>query len=117
MINPIEDYYLKREEPLRSCLLALRDIIISLDGTNISEEWKYGMPFFYYKGKMFCYFWFHKKYLKPYIGIMEGASVHHPELLQEKRARVKILLIDPGKDLDMETIQSVLQQLLDFHRK
>jgi len=48
---------------------------------------------------MFCYLWVHKKYGKPYLGIVEGKKIKHPDLLTEKRARMKILLIDPEKDL------------------
>jgi hypothetical protein len=40
---------------------------------------------------MFCYLWVHKKYQRPDIGIVEGNRINHPDLLVEKRARMKIL--------------------------
>ncbi|TDW97390.1 DUF1801 domain-containing protein [Dinghuibacter silviterrae] len=55
-MNALENYYEQQEEPARSCLLALRTIILQQDH-EISATWKYGMPFFCYKGKMFCYLW------------------------------------------------------------
>lgn len=83
---------------------------------EITEAWKYGMPFFCYKGKMFCYLWLHKKYGQPYIGIVEGKKVDHPDLLQEKRARMKILLLDPGTDLPLKKINAILKQILALYK-
>ncbi|WEK20646.1 MAG: DUF1801 domain-containing protein [Candidatus Pedobacter colombiensis] len=111
MLTPLDDFYQQKEEPLRGCLLALKHIILGLD-TQITAEWKYKLPFFYYKGKMFCYLWFHKKYKKPYIGIVESKHIDHPDLLIEKRARMKIMLIDPEQDLPVETIKNILKQAI-----
>ena len=58
-MNALNNFYLQQQEPVKSCLLALRAIILSQDN-NISNVMKYGMPFFCYKGKMFCYLWTHK---------------------------------------------------------
>jgi hypothetical protein len=115
MLNAINNFYLHKEEPVKSCLLALRKIILSQDKA-ITESWKYGMPFFCYKGKMFCYLWVHKKYLQPYIGIVEGKHFNHPDLLQEKRSRMKIMLINPDKDLPVAKIKNILQKALDLYK-
>lgn len=108
MLNAIENYYLDQKEPTKGCLLALRKIIMDFD-SEISEEWKYNMPFFYYKKKMFCYVWFHKKFKIPYIGIVEGNKIEHPKLLAEDRSRMKILLIDPKKDIPISTVNQILK--------
>jgi hypothetical protein len=71
MLRAIDNYFLQKEEPIKSYLLALREIILKHD-KNITEAWKYGMPFYCYLGKMFCYLWTHKKYKQPYLGIVEG---------------------------------------------
>jgi hypothetical protein len=115
MLREIDAFYLAKEEPVQSCLLALREIILSQD-KNITPEWKYKMPFFSYKGKMFCYLWFHKKFLKPYIGVVEGKLIHHPDLLAEKRSRMKILLIDPFVDIPLEKVIFIIQQSLKLYR-
>ncbi len=115
-IAELDNYYLKQEEPVRSCLLALRIIIRDSD-KNVSAAWKYGMPFFCYKGKMFCYLWVHKKHKLPYIGFVEGKHLLHEDLIQEKRNRMKILLLDPSKDLPIEVIQSLLNKALDLYRQ
>jgi len=111
MLTPLDDFYLQKEEPVRGCLLALKDYLLAFD-ENITPEWKYKLPFFYYKGKMFCYLWIHKKYLKPYIGIVESKHIDHPDLIIEKRARMKIMLIDPNEDLPIETMNGILKQAL-----
>ena len=115
MLRPIDVYFLQKEEPIKSCLQALREYILQQEN-NITEEWKYGMPFYCYNGKMFCYLWVHKKYQQPYLGIVEGKRIHHPDLLREKRSRMKILLIDPKKNLPMKKINGVLKEVLALYK-
>jgi hypothetical protein len=109
-----ENFYLKKEEPEKSCLLALRDIILRYD-ENMKETRKYGMPCFTYKGNAFCYLWIHKKYKQPYILMVEGGKIDHPALIQEERARMKIMLIDPEKDIPVDTIEEVFAIALEFY--
>ncbi len=111
----LDNYYLSKEENLRHCLLALRDIILSMDDA-ITPAWKYGMPFFLYKGKMFCYLWVKKDTGIPYIGIVEGKRIEHPDLILEERARMKIMLFDIHKDLPVKKIKFILEQILDLYR-
>lgn len=114
-MNSLDDFYLKHDEPAKSCLLALRELILAQD-KEISAAWKYGMPFFCFRGKMFCYLWMHRKYLKPYIGIVEGARFSDPDLIVEKRSRMKILLIDPEKDLPVSQITGILQKAISLYK-
>jgi hypothetical protein len=115
MLTQLDNFYLQQDEPVKSCLLALREIILKQD-QDVSAAWKYGMPFFCYKGKMFCYLWVHKKYQQPYIGIVEGKRFDHPGLIIEKRSRMKIMLFEADKDLPIETIQAILKQALDLYK-
>ena len=114
-MRPIDNFYLQQEEPEISTFLALKEIILLID-EDITEEWKYRMPFFYYKGKMFCYLWKHKKYKQPYIGLVEGKQLDDPMLIQEKRARMKIMLIDPRKDIPIKKIKNILTQALHLYK-
>jgi hypothetical protein len=111
MEHPADLFYLRQDEPVQSCLLALRDIILACD-RHITAEWKYGMPFFCYKEKMFCYVWVHKKLHQPYIGFVEGKHLEHPDLLKEKRSRMKTMLFDPEQDLPVQTINILLSQAI-----
>lgn len=113
-IKDIDNFYLKQEEPFRSCLLALKDIILSQDA-EITNVLKYGMPFFCYKQKMFCYLWIHKKYKQPYLGMVEGTRLDHPKLIIEKRSRMKIMLFDPNEDLPIEAIEVLLKKAINLY--
>ncbi len=115
MLRPIDNWYLQKDEPLKTCLQFLRAHILKQD-SNITEAWKYGMPFFCYRGKMFCYLWVHKKFHQPYIGIVEGAKINHPDLIQEKRARMKILLLDPGTYIPLKKVNLVLKQVIALYK-
>ena len=114
MLKPIDQYFLQQPEHAKSCLLAMRGILLQYH-PHITEAWKYGMPFYCYKSKMFCYLWMHKKYRQPYFGIVEGGRIEHPLLLTEKRARIKILLLDPDKDIPRTTITTILNKALAFY--
>jgi hypothetical protein len=114
MINDLEEAYIKQEEPHRSCLFALRDIILEL-GPELTESLKYGMPFFSYKGKMFCYFWKDKKTKLPYVGVVKGSLINHPKLEQGNRSLIKIFCFDPNKDIPIKELTSVLHKAMSLY--
>jgi hypothetical protein len=111
MLRPIDNYFLQKEEPDKSCLQFLRKHILGLD-KNITETWRYGAPFYNYSGKRFCYLWTHKKFKQPYIGIIQGAKINHPDLLKEKRVTMKILLVDPTKNIPVKKISGILKEAI-----
>ncbi len=115
MIREIDHFYLDKEEPNKSCLLALRKIILEQD-IHVNETRKYGMPCFCYKKKMFCYLWTDKKSDEPYILMVEGKHLHHPQLEEGNRSRMKIFRVNPAKDLPVDTIQSILNDALDLYK-
>ena len=115
MTPELDTFYLNKAEPNRSCLLALRDIILSQD-EKVNETRKYGMPCFCYGKKMFCYLWVDKKTNEPYILVVEGNRLDHPALEAGSRARMKILRVDPLQDLPLQTIEEVLGMALDLYR-
>lgn len=116
MIDILSNYYLDKEEPQKSCLLALRSIILKKD-ENVCETVKYGMPCFCYKKKMFCYLWTDSKTEEPYILMVEGKYLNYPELKQENRSRMKIFKVNPNEDLPIQTIELILNDALDLYRK
>lgn len=108
MLNPLDNYFEQKDEPIKSCLQYLRSVLLACAG--VTEHWKYGMPFYYYNEKMFCYLWIHKKLLQPYIGLVDGNKIDDEDLLQEKRARMKILLVNQFEDIPKIKIESILKQ-------
>ncbi|MBC8051694.1 MAG: DUF1801 domain-containing protein [Sphingobacteriaceae bacterium] len=116
MAEELHNYYLNKEEPNKSCLLALRSIILDHD-KDITETQKWGMPCFCYKKKMFCYLWTDKKTDEPYILMVEGQYLDHPKLEVGKRSKMKIFRVNPNKDLPVKTIMNILKIALDLYRK
>ena len=115
MADALHNYYLGKEEPNKSCLLALRSIILEQD-SHITETQKYGMPCFCYKKKMFCYLWTDKKTDEPYLLMVEGNHLEHPDLEAGDRSRMKIFRVNPNKDIPVQKIKSILQMALDLYR-
>lgn len=114
MVEESNNHFLRYDEPVRSLFLFLRTLILDKD-PDISEAWKYQMPFFCYKGKIFCYLWVHKKFRKPYIGFIEGNKIDHPDLLSEKRSRIRILLLDAEEDVPVEKIDEIMTMLIALY--
>ena len=106
MIPELDNFYLHQEEPNRSCFLALRDIILAYH-PEITPDFKYGLPFFMFKGKMFCYLWKDKKTNQPYISIAAGNKIEHPALFQGDRKRFKLLFINATEDIPIKVIEEV----------
>ncbi len=115
MLRAIDSFFFNKEEPVKSCFLFLRAHILHFN-QNITEAWKYGMPFFCYSGKMFFYLWVDKKTHRPYIGIVEGRKLEHPLLVLEKRARIKTMQIDANGDIPVEMIDEILGRALVFYK-
>ena len=113
-MKPVDSFYNNLEEPAKGIFLAMKEIILAQDPA-ITNELKYGMPFFCYRGKMFCYLWSHKKHAMPYLGLVEGRHFDEAFLLQEKRSRMKILLLDTKKDLPVKRIRALLTKALSLY--
>jgi hypothetical protein len=109
MTRDIDEYFMQQPEPVKSHLLSLRHHLLSFD-ENITEEWKYKMPFYYFKGKMFCYLWTRKQSNVPYVGFVDGKLLQHPDLVIEKRSRMKIFIMDPEKDIPIKKINAILKE-------
>jgi hypothetical protein len=114
-MREIDQFYLQQVEPVKSCLLFLRSLILAYD-KDITEAWKYRMPFFCYKGKMFCYLWIHKKTQKPFLGMVDGKWLEHPSLMFEDRARIKIMILESEENIPVDTISEILRMGLDLYR-
>lgn len=116
MLSDLNLYYESQAPGIRSCFNALRHIILT-SNRDITEAWKYKMPFFCFNGKMFCYLWVDKKTHQPYIGFVDGNLIEHELLIQEKRSRMKVLFIDPNADLPIILINELLLKAIDLKSK
>lgn len=110
-----DNFYLKKEDPNKSCLLAMREIVLNIN-SEMTETRKYGMPCFCYKGKALCYLWVDKTSFEPYFLMVDGNLLNHPELETGKRSRMKIFRVNPRKDLPISTIQLILEESLELRK-
>jgi hypothetical protein len=109
-----DTFYLSKDEPTRSCLLALRSIILK-HNEGLSETTKYGMPCFCFGKKICCYLWTDKKTAEPYILFVEGKRIEHPNLESGSRAKMKIFRVNPNEDLPIDSIKEVLDLALGLY--
>lgn len=113
-MEDVTNFYLKQDEPNRSCFLAMREIVRKAD-EEIKETIKYGSPCFVYRGKAFCYLWKDKKINEPYFLLVEGKHLTNPALEAGDRKRMRILRVKPTEDLPLETITAVLEEALNLY--
>ena len=111
-----DNFILNKHEPNKSTLFALTAIILNQD-KDITKSWKYSMPFFCYKNKMFCYLWIDKKTQEPYIGFVEGNRINNALLEKGNRSRMKIFRVNPTKNIPIQTIKVLVKEALSFYKK
>lgn len=109
-MKAIDNFYENQDEPNKSCLLALKSIILEYN-EDISSRWYYRLPCFMYQNQIFCYLWIDKKTMNPYIAIGKGIKIKHPDLISGKRTFTSILMIDPNKDIPKEKIHSIFDMV------
>ena len=114
MLSELDNYFLNQPEPQQSCLLALRQIILSYSD-EMAEGFGYKMPQYKYKGKPFCYLWTDKKTNQPYILIVKGSLIHHPDLVQEGKSKMRKLFINPDEDIPLGLIEDVFSSLVPHY--
>lgn len=108
-------FYFEKDEPIRSCLLALRNIILEQD-KNMLKTKKYGMPCFCINKKPLSYLWLDKKSGDPYLLFVDGNLLDHPLLHKGKRKKMKILNLNPSIDLQKQLINSLLQKAINLKK-
>lgn len=106
MTTELTDFYLQKEEPHQSCLIALRDFILQWE--TLSETRKYGMPCFIFKNKALLYLWTDKKTQEPYVLFVDGQLMNDSELETGDRKRMKIFRVSPTEDLPIASLKRLI---------
>ncbi len=114
MLRPIDAFFYNQIEPAKSCLEFLRSYLLSIN-KDITEEWKYGAPFYFVRGKRFCYLWVNKKWKQPYIGIIDGSCIEFSGLIQENRKRMKVYPINANKAIDVKALDRLMKKVLSLY--
>lgn len=114
MLKETDNYYNSKDEPVRSCLLAIRDIVLSVD-EQVTENWKWHMPVFLYRKKMLCYLRLDKSTGEPYLGIVKGDMIEHPLLIRGNRKKMKTLHLVSSEDLPVKLIWEILREAIKLY--
>lgn len=115
-MKPSEAYILNQPEPYRSILLNLQIIIESqIPEVELLCKWK--IPFYYYKGKPFCYFNASHKRRYVDLGIVKGfqLTIHQDKLISEKRSIMKSLRYYSVDEIDNSVLVDILQDLTKLY--
>lgn len=113
-MRDIDNFYLDKKEPVKSCLIALKTIISNYS-TGFVPMWKYRLPCFMYKNQIFCYLWIDKKSQHPYIAIGKGVQLKHPDLIIGDRTFTALLMIDPEKDIPVNKIHHIFDMAMKLY--
>lgn len=108
-MNPAEAYILNQEEPFRSILLELQ-AFIEHHLPQADLKYKYRLPFYYLKGKPFCYLNTTREYVD--LGLCHGAhlTVHLDQLESKGRKLMKSLRYATLESIDHAVLKEVLQE-------
>ncbi|WP_430412183.1 DUF1801 domain-containing protein [Kordia sp.] len=115
-MNPAENYILQQPEPYKTILLQLQ-VLIEYTFPDIELKYKYRIPFYYLKGKPFCFFnaSHKKKYVD--IGIMKGQEIqiHTEYLITESRKKIASLRYETIEDINDNVLKEVLKKAASFY--
>jgi hypothetical protein len=114
MLQQTADFYLQQPEPNQSFMLGLRQVILDLDD-EMTEHWKWRLPFFYYKNKPYCYIWKDAKTQQPYLGFVKGDRIEHALLYKGNRKKMKIFSFDNKEDIPVLLLKDLFQLLKPFY--
>ena len=110
-MNPAAEYILKQPEPYRSILLHLQ-MVIEQTIPSLELKYKWKIPFYYYKGKPFCYF--NASHKKQYVdvGLVKGKliKVHTEYLVGEKRKKMVSLRYKSMGEVGNQVLIEVLEE-------
>lgn len=110
-LRDIDHWFEQQQEPVGGTLLWLRRHITARH-PDLSEAWKYRMPFFLYRGRMLCYLWCDPNDAIPYVGFVDGPLLNEPVLVQGTRKRMSVLLIDPAQDVPVKILDRTIERAM-----
>jgi len=109
-MTPLETYYLNKPEPYRSCLLALKNIIMQTN-PGVVHERKFQIPFFTYKSKKLGYLWLNRKKLM--LGFCLDKSLQETIGGVKPKDKYESMQIDANADIPIDIILEKLRYYLN----
>lgn len=113
-MNPAEKYILQQQGSWQELLIQLK-VLVERGVPEADMRFKHGIPFFYVRNRPFCYLLATKKYVD--LGIVRGSLLTNntDHLEKGKRNTVRSLRYKKAEDLDVEVLESVLQEALGLY--
>jgi len=109
----IDNYFLTLPEPEQAVLLFLHKFL--MNEMELQSKRKFNTPFYYYKGKWFCFLDYNKQKRSIHISFVKGNQFSHPKLLAEGRKQMKIYKIPPEKDINVKELNAICNELKKFY--
>ena len=110
-MNPTEHYILDQPEPYKSVLIHLQ-LIIEQTVPDVNLKYKYRIPFYYLKGKPFCYLNVSQDKQFVDVGFWKAPQITiHPEhMVSENRKMIRSLRYRQLQDINNMVLTDVLRE-------
>jgi len=108
-MNPAEEYILAKSEPWRSMLMELQ-AVIKHTIPDLEEGYKWHLPFYSLKGKMFCFLNFRKTFVD--VGFPKGVLIQGFDdvlIAGEGRKQLRSLRYRSPEEIDVRKLEEVLK--------
>ena len=110
-MNPAEEYILAKPEPWRSMLMELQ-AVIKHTVPDVEESYKWHLPFYSLKGKMFCFLNFRKTFVD--VGFPKGILIRGFDdvlIAGEGRKQLRSLRYHALEEIDVHKLEQVLKSV------
>ncbi|WP_405251475.1 DUF1801 domain-containing protein [Dokdonia sp. Asnod3-C12] len=108
-MNPAEEYILAKPEPWCSMLMELQ-AVIKRTVPEVEEGYKWHLPFYSLKGKMFCFLNFRKAFVD--VGFPKGILIQGFDdvlIAGEGRKQLRSLRYHAPEEIDVRRLEEVLK--------
>jgi len=111
-MKPAEEYIFNQPELYRSIIFNLQ-ITIESQIPDLELLYKWKTPFYYYKGKPFCYLNVSHKRKYVDLGIVKGFEIknHQEKLISENRSIMKSLRYSSLEEINNTILVEIIQEL------
>lgn len=115
-MNPAENYILNQKEPYRSILIHLQ-ATIEHTLPELDLKYKYKIPFYYFKGKPYCYLNQTKNYVDLAFWGGNFISCYQDHLVTENRKMIKSLRYFSLEEIDSNVLIAILENAYGVRKK
>lgn len=115
-MKPAEEYILSQPELYRSIIYNLQ-IVIENEIPDLELLYKWKIPFYYYKGKPFCFINVSHKRKYVDLGIVKGFQIknHKEHLISENRSIMKSLRYSSLEEIDTRVLIEIIQEISELY--